>query len=124
MRQDYCSSQKKTYPSGSIFSILSQILYAGLVLPSSLRAGAGIDLSGVLFAGAEAEMSSGKDLVLRTGFEYEAAKNLWLRGGFSSENTSFTFGLGYRLSSLKLDLAFATHYQLGITSGVSMVFHK
>jgi len=92
------------------------------VLPSSLRAGAGIDLSGVLFAGAEAEMSSGKDLVLRTGFEYEAAKNLWLRGGFSSENTSFTFGLGYRLSSLKLDLAFATHEKLGITSSVSLVF--
>jgi len=91
-------------------------------LPSSLRAGAGIQLSEALFAGAEVEMSSGKDLILRTGFEYEAAKKLCLRGGFSSEYTSFSFGLGYSLKSLKLDLGFATHEKLGISSGVSLVF--
>jgi hypothetical protein len=90
-------------------------------MPSSLRAGAGIELSKDLFAGAEAEMSSGRNLILRTGFEYEAVKKLFLRGGFSSENTSFTFGLGYLLKSLKLDLGFATHEKLGITSSVSIV---
>ena len=78
-------------------------------MPSSLRAGAGIELSKVLFAGAEAEMSSGEKFILRTGFEYEVFKKLWLRGGFSSENTSFTFGLGYLLKSIKIDLSFASH---------------
>ena len=91
-------------------------------LPSSLRAGAGIMLSEVLFAGAEMEMSSGENLILRNGFEYEAAKNLCLRGGFCSKNTSFSFGLGYSLRSIKLDLGFATHEKLGISSSVSMVF--
>jgi len=91
-------------------------------MPSSLRAGAGIELSRVLFAGAEAEMSTGEKLRVRTGFEYEVFKKLWLRGGFSSENTSFTFGLGYLLKSLQIDLSFATHEKLGITSNASLIF--
>ena len=91
-------------------------------MPSSLRAGAGIKLSKVLFAGAEAEMSSGKNLILRTGFEYEAANQFRIRGGFSSENTSFSFGLGHNLKSLWMDLGFATHEKLGITSSVSLIF--
>ncbi len=92
------------------------------IMPSSIRAGAGIELSKVLFAGAEAEMSSGEKLIVRTGFEYEVLKKLWLRGGFSSENSSFTFGLGYLFKSLKIDLSFATHDRLGITSSASVIF--
>jgi hypothetical protein len=92
------------------------------IMPSAIRAGAGIELSKVLFAGAEAEMSSGEKLIIRTGFEYEVLKKLWLRGGFSSENTSFTFGLGYLLKSLKIDLSFASHEKLGITSSASLIF--
>ena len=91
-------------------------------MPSSLRAGAGIELSKVLFAGAEAEMSTGEKLILRTGFEYEVFKKLLLRGGFSSENTSFTFGMGYLLKSIQIDLSFASHEKLGITSSASLIF--
>jgi hypothetical protein len=89
-------------------------------IPALLTAGAGIDLSKVLFAGAEAEMSPGEKLIFRTGFEYEMAKKLWLRGGFCTENTSFSFGLGYLIKSIKLDIAFATHERLGITSSLSI----
>ncbi len=53
--------------------------------PVSLTVGAGINLSKILFAGAETEMSSTGKPILRTGFEYEAVKNLWLRAGFSNE---------------------------------------
>jgi len=92
------------------------------IMPSSIRAGAGIELSKVLFAGAEAEMSSGEKLIIRTGFEYEIMKKLFLRGGFSSENTSFTLGLGYLLKSLRIDLSFESHEKLGITSSASLIF--
>ena len=91
-------------------------------LPTVLRAGAGIKLNKVLFAGAEAEMSSGKKLMIRTGFEYEIFEKLWIRGGFSTGNTSFSFGLGYLLKSLQIDLGFATHEKLGVTSSASLVF--
>ncbi|MCX6259641.1 MAG: hypothetical protein NTY95_02230 [Bacteroidia bacterium] len=91
-------------------------------LPSSIRAGAGIWLSNILFACAEAEMSTGRNLNLKTGFEYEPAKNLRIRGGFSSENTSFSFGIGYILKFAQLDLGFATHERLGVTSSASIIF--
>ena len=90
--------------------------------PVSLRVGAGIDLSKILFAGAEAVMSTGSNLILRTGFEYEASKNLWLRAGFSTKNNSFCFGTGYQIGIVKIDLGFATHEMLGVTSSASLIF--
>ena len=91
-------------------------------MPTTLKAGAGIDLNEFLFAGAEAEMSSGKRLVFRAGFDYEAVRDFHLRGGFCTDNTSFSFGLGYQLKFLTLDLSFTTHEKLGVTSSASLIF--
>ncbi len=91
-------------------------------IPAAIRAGAGIELSRVLFAGAEAEISTGSVLIFRTGLEYEVKEKLLLRAGFSSEGTSFTFGLGYLFKQVKIDLGFASHEKLGITSSASLVF--
>jgi len=91
-------------------------------LPTSLRVGAGTELNKLLFAGIEVEMSSWSRLILRTGFEYEAAKKLWLRSGFSTDNNSFSFGLGYLLKTAQMDFGFQTHELLGVTSSVSLIF--
>ncbi|MFZ0282153.1 MAG: hypothetical protein WAL29_10915, partial [Bacteroidales bacterium] len=91
-------------------------------LPSAIRAGAGINLSEGLFAGAELQICTGRKLVARTGFEYEVAKKFRIRGGFSSENTSFSFGLGYNLKSVCIDLGFLSHENLGITTSASLIF--
>lgn len=88
----------------------------------SIRVGAGTYLNKSLFAGVEAEMSSGSRLIIRTGFEYEAAKKLWLRGGFSTDNNSFSFGLGWLLKMVQMDIGFVTHDKLGVTSSVSLIF--
>jgi hypothetical protein len=91
-------------------------------LPSSLRIGVGTYLNNSLFTGAELEMSTFSKLTVRTGFEYEAAKKLWLRGGYSSDNNSFSFGLGYLIRLVQIDIGFVTHENLGITSSVSIIF--
>jgi hypothetical protein len=91
-------------------------------LPSALRAGIGIQFNKSLFAGAEVEMTTGNIPEIKTGFEYEPVRNFRLRGGFSSENTSFSFGVGYLLNSVQIDLGFLTHESLGITSCVSVIF--
>jgi hypothetical protein len=91
-------------------------------LPATLRIGAGTELSRILFTGVEAEMSSGSKLIIRTGFEYEAANKLWFRGGFSTNNNSFCFGLGYLEKIAQIDIGFTTHERLGVTSSVSLVF--
>jgi hypothetical protein len=91
-------------------------------LPTSLRIGAGTNLNKLLFTGIEAEMSSGNNLIFRTGFEYEAAKKLWLRGGFCTDNNAFSFGLGFLLKIVQTDISFVTHEKLGVTSSVSLIF--
>jgi hypothetical protein len=91
-------------------------------LPSSLRTGIGTYLNKSLFAGIEAEMYTGSKLIVRTGFEYEAAKKLWMRGGFSTEHNSFGFGVGFFAKIVRIDLGFVTHEKLGVTSSVSLIF--
>lgn len=92
-------------------------------IPQRLRAGAGIDLSKSVFAGAEAEMSTGGKLTIRSGLEYKAADNLLLRGGFSTENNSFSFGLGYIFKVMHLDIGFSRHEKLGFTTSASVLFN-
>lgn len=91
-------------------------------LPLRIRAGAGISLGNNLFAGAEAEMSSGYKMLIRAGFDFEAMKKLWLRGGFSTGGNAFSFGLGYAIKFMQMDVSFATHEKLGITPSVSLIF--
>ena len=91
-------------------------------LPTSLRIGAGTNLNKLLFAGFETEMSTVSKPIIRLGFEYEAVKRLRLRGGFISENNSFSFGLGYLTSFVQMDIGFVTHEKLGVTSSISLIF--
>jgi len=91
-------------------------------LPTSIRVGAGTYLNKSLFAGVESEMSTDSKLIIRTGFEYEAAKKLWLRGGFSTDNNSFSFGFGWLVKIAQMDIGFVTHDKLGVTSSVSLIF--
>jgi hypothetical protein len=91
-------------------------------LQSSIRAGAGILLSRSLFAGTEVEMETGSEPLIRMGIEYEAIKDFRIRGGFSSENNSFSLGIGYVMKLIQIDLGFATHELLGVTSSVSIIF--
>ena len=91
-------------------------------MPSELKADMGINLSNDLLAAVEAKMRTGHKLVIRTGFEYEALKKFLIRGGFSTENNSFSFGIGYGAGPARIDLGFATHERLGITSSISMIF--
>ena len=67
-------------------------------------------------------MSTGNKLTIKTGIEYTAGKKVWVRTGFSTENTSFGFGIGYLMKLAKLDIGFLTHEKLGITSSVSLIF--
>jgi hypothetical protein len=91
-------------------------------LPTSIRIGAGTYLNKLLFAGIETEMSTGSQLVGRAGFEYEAIKKLFLRSGFSTDNNSFSFGLGFVVKIVQMDISFVTHEKLGVTSSVSLIF--
>ena len=131
---EYDNNQSVTFETGLIMTP-SDNIWIGIHLfnpvpnslrktymPEKLRIGAGTYLTTALFAGLEAEMSTGSKLIIRTGLEYEAAKKLWIRSGFSTDNNSFCFGLGYLTKIVMIDLGFVTHEKLGVTSSVSLIF--
>lgn len=131
---EYNNSQIVTYETGMIvlpsestrigihfFNLLPNSLRNKL-LPSSLRIGAGTYLNKSVFMGVEGEMSTGSTLLIRTGMEYGVSKNLWLRGGFCTENNSFSFGFGLLAKIVQIDFGFVTHEKLGVTSSASLIF--
>lgn len=91
-------------------------------MPSGLKAGVALNLNKEFSAGFETGITTGQKLWLRTGFEYAVAEKFLFRGGFTTENTSFCFGMGFRTRPVIIDFGFATHEKLGITSSVSISF--
>lgn len=131
---EYDDRQLVTFELGLIFMASDKVMFgvhlfnplpesvSKSILPSVIRTGAGVTLSSALYGACEIEMSTQAPMLIRTGFEYEAYKKLILRGGFCTENTSFSLGLGYRLGFVQMDVGFVTHDRLGITSSASMIF--
>lgn len=91
-------------------------------LLSAITAGIGGNISPNLYTGAEIEMISGGRIDLRTGFEYGSSEKLKLRGGYRTLNSSFSFGIGYIAGPALIDIGFASHEKLGITSSISLIF--
>lgn len=131
---EYLNNQFLTCEAGLIITVAENALFGIHIfnpvpnslrtaeLPSGLRAGIGSEMNSRFFAGAEVEMLTGMNPDFRGGFEYEAAPNFMLRGGFRSLTSSFSFGIGYMARPARMDIAFSTHERLGITSSVSIVF--
>lgn len=92
-------------------------------LPLILRVGGSTCLSKNLITALESEISTGRNLILRTGLEYEVAEKFLMRCGFSTDNNSFGFGLGYLVKFVLIDFSFTTHDRLGITSSASLIFN-
>lgn len=59
---------------------------------------------------------------LKMGLEYLPLSYIALRGGFASANERFSFGFGFQMKALNMDLAVAMHPLLGIETQFSIVY--
>lgn len=59
---------------------------------------------------------------LQIGAQWEAAENVFVRGGFNTSPARFFAGFGYVTTFLTLDAAFSYHQFLGYTPSVSLIF--
>ncbi len=129
------NSNSVTFEGGLLFDVSENIRlgmhifnpvpnsFRKISLYSGLSVGGGIQLNKFFLASAEIGIVTGENIVFMTGVEYSAASNFRIRGGFRNENNSFSFGFGYEFHNIRLDVGFASHDRLGITSSVSMIFH-
>lgn len=92
-------------------------------IPSAIRIDGGLLLNENLYTAAGIVFCTDKAPQLRTGFEYSGVKKITIRAGFSTENTSFSFGLGCMTGPLLLDIGFRSHIRLGISSSISLTYN-
>jgi len=84
-----------------------------------IRAGGSSFLSKNLLLGYELEVGQNQQIVIRTGFDWEAATSFHLRLGFDSR-PRLSSGIGFQYQILTLDLAFAYHLYLGYSPTFSL----
>lgn len=92
-------------------------------LPVTFRSGLAwqIDQAIVLCSEIHYETQSRPDV--RFGAEYLVAKNIFVRGGLSTNPDSYTFGCGFViLDNLKADFAASIHSILGFSPHISLIY--
>lgn len=95
-------------------------------IPSTLRIGTQYLFSKKVSAVAELDKSILLPINLKTGIEYSPTEPLFLRAGFATAQSAFSFGFGLVKKSLKVDVSATWNQRLGYSSavGLSIEFGK
>jgi len=89
-------------------------------LPAIISAGIAWKLSDKVLLCAEGEQELNQDLRIKSGLEYHIIDALYLRGGYLSNPSVYTCGLGLSLKTFQLDASAQFHQQLGLSPGVGL----
>lgn len=133
----YGSASTVNFDAGFLFHLSSQ-LNAGLhvynpiaaswgkdnleKLPAVYSVGLGYDVSQQVYLGAEAEKVEDQPLGVNAGIHYQIAAKLITRIGVHSATSSYYFGFGVQLKSLRLDATVSVHPYLGTTPGLLLLY--
>lgn len=95
-------------------------------LPTIIRVGLGYKLSERIFISAETQKDMNTSALFRGGFEYLFMEQLYIRTGITVsdlDQNQISFGLGYKLKRIRVDIAFSTHQVLGISPHFGFVYY-
>lgn len=93
-------------------------------LPAILKIGLAFTPSEKAMFALEAEHNMDKNTMFKAGFEYQVVEKLYLRAGFNTNPTAFTFGVGLHLKSFDIDIAGGFHPVLGYSPAMSATWMK
>ncbi len=142
---DYVGTKTETVGSGAAFTFDIGILYKpvknlsiGAKVFNPIRAKTGMDyieeIPAIINVGLaykpsakvticlEGEQNLQDDLRFKAGAEYNIIDQLYLRGGYLSNPSMLTAGIGIKIKSLNLDFSSQFHQQLGLTPGVGISY--
>ena len=89
-------------------------------IPSIFKLGLRYDANTKVAIFTEGELESEKNAKLKLGLEYKIIKQLQLRTGFSTNPAKNSFGIGYTLNKIQLDIAVNRHQLLGYSPQFSV----
>ena len=91
-------------------------------IPIVIRLGLSYYINDDFFITSEIEENSEHNFSYRFGVEYEIYKNIYIRSGFQLKPELLTFGFGYNLKWLHLDISAQMNQILGASLSCSFVF--
>jgi hypothetical protein len=91
-------------------------------LPAIINAGFSWKPSDKVLFCIEGEQNLDYDLRIKSGLEYRIIDEIYLRGGYISNPSMFTSGIGIKLKTFQLDASAQFHQQLGITPGFGLQY--
>lgn len=91
---------------------------------SVMRLGTSYNFSKKVIACFEMEKDLDRPLIAKAGIEYEVIDKLCLRGGLTTGEAQFSFGLGYKQKWFRLDLGSGYHQILGWSPFVGIAYTK
>lgn len=97
-------------------------LYDEERIPTLLNLGLSYQLSEVLMVSAGAEKNLDADFSFKAGIEFVPINSFYLRAGMASNPSLLSFGLGYKISAIQIDMAFTRHEYLGYTPHFSLAY--
>jgi hypothetical protein len=89
-------------------------------IPSIFKLGLRYDANEKVAIFTEGELESEQNAKLKFGLEYKIIKQLQLRTGFSTNPAKNSFGIGYTLNNMQLDIALNRHQLLGYSPQFSV----
>jgi len=89
-------------------------------IPSIFKLGLRYDANDKVAVFTESELESEQNAKFKLGLEYKIVKQLQLRTGFSTNPAKNSFGIGYTLNKIQLDIAVNRHHLLGYSPQFSI----
>ena len=89
-------------------------------IPSIFKLGLRYEANEKVAVFTEGELESEQNAKLKLGLEYKIIKQLQLRTGFSTNPAKNSFGIGYTLNKIQLDIAVNRHQLLGYSPQFSV----
>jgi hypothetical protein len=89
-------------------------------MPSAIKLGIQYAYSEKLNLQLEADKNSNAKLNFKGGVEYMPAQDFYLRFGVTSNPNLFSFGTGFKINSIKIDISSSYHPVLGFSPQVAL----
>ena len=112
----------KVHLAGHLFNPIRSEIAPNENLATNLRIGLTYFPSKKTTLNLEAEQNLDYDMRIKAGVEYQMIKQFFIRFGVQTEPVQASFGIGFDIDYLKIDVASQYHQVLGFTPGISVIY--
>jgi hypothetical protein len=91
-------------------------------VPTIMKFGASYKFSEKVLLSSEVEKDVDQNNIFKTGVEYHVVEQVYLRAGIASNPSLSSFGFGFKMNQLQIDVAASYHQVLGFSQQISLVY--